>query len=58
MKRDWLKGLGLMDDVIDKIMAENGNDIEKHKNASEAAKTEILAYSNVANHFLIAIETD
>ena len=40
MKREWLKGLGLEDEVIDKIMAENGNDIEKHKTASETAKTE------------------
>lgn len=34
MKTDFLKGLGLEQDVIDKIMAENGKDI-----AAEKAKT-------------------
>jgi len=32
MKRDFLKDLGIADDVIDKIMAENGRDIESAKN--------------------------
>lgn len=31
MKREFLKGLGLEDSVIDKIMAENGADIEREK---------------------------
>lgn len=31
MKREFLKGLGLEDNVIDKIMAENGADIEHTK---------------------------
>lgn len=31
MKREFLKGLGLEDNVIDKIMAENGADIEREK---------------------------
>ena len=31
MKRDFLKEIGLADDVIDKIMAENGKDIESVK---------------------------
>ena len=34
MKTEFLKGLGLEQDVIDKIMAENGKDI-----AAEKAKT-------------------
>ena len=34
MKTDFLKGLGLEQDAIDKIMAENGKDI-----AAEKAKT-------------------
>lgn len=37
--------------MIDKIMAENGNDIEKHKNAFKTAKTEILAYRKAATPF-------
>lgn len=32
MKRDFLMKLGLADDVVDKIMAENGKDIEAAKN--------------------------
>jgi len=40
MKREMLKELGLTDDQIDKIMAENGKDIEKHKAAVETAKAE------------------
>lgn len=31
MKREWLKELGIADDLVDKIMAENGKDIEKFK---------------------------
>lgn len=31
MKREFLKGLGLEDNVIDKIMSENGADIEREK---------------------------
>ena len=31
MKRDFLKGLELADDIIDKIMAQYGADIEKYK---------------------------
>lgn len=38
MKREQLKEWGLTDDQIDKIMAENGRDIEKHKTAAEEAQ--------------------
>ena len=31
MKRDFLKGLELTDDIIDKIMAQYGEDIERYK---------------------------
>ena len=31
MEREFLKGLGLEKDAIDKIMAENGKDIELEK---------------------------
>ena len=39
MKREDLKSMGLTDEQIDKIMAENGKDIEKHKTEAETAKT-------------------
>jgi len=41
MKREDLKALGLTDEQIDKVMAENGKDIEKHKSAADTAKTEL-----------------
>lgn len=39
MERKFLKDLGLADDVIEKVMAENGKDIEGLKSAGETAKT-------------------
>ena len=42
MKREFLKGFeGLTDEVIDKIMAENGKDIEAEKAKYTSLKTEI-----------------
>lgn len=41
MRREFLKELELTDEVIDKIMAENGKDIEKHKTQAEAFKAEL-----------------
>lgn len=44
MKREFLKGLnieGLTDDVIDKIMAENGKDLEKAKSTNEKTNQEL-----------------
>ena len=38
MKREDLKAMGLTDEQIDKVMAENGKDIEKQKTAAETAK--------------------
>lgn len=35
MKRDFLKGLELSDDIIDKIIGEAGKDIEKFKNKTD-----------------------
>lgn len=40
MKREFLKGFDIADDVIDKIMAENGKDIEAEKSKVTALKTE------------------
>ena len=39
MERKFLKDLGLADEAIEKIMAENGKDINGLKAASEASKT-------------------
>ena len=39
MKREFLEGLKLEADVIDKIMAENGKDIEREKAKTAAAET-------------------
>lgn len=41
MEREFLKGLELSDDAIDKIMAEYGKNVEKLKAAQETAKAEI-----------------
>ena len=35
MKREFLKELGLSDEQVNSIMAENGKDIEKHKTELE-----------------------
>lgn len=39
MKREFLEELKLEKEVIDKIMAENGKDIEKYKSEAETLKT-------------------
>ncbi len=36
MKREWLKGLGVADELIDQIMNENGKDINNAKAGAEA----------------------
>lgn len=41
MKRDFLEGLGLEKEVVDKIMAENGADLEKEKAKTNAAKADL-----------------
>ena len=41
MKREMLKEIGLTDEQIDKVMAENGADIEKQKAAAETSKAEL-----------------
>lgn len=40
MKRDFLEGLGLEKDAIDKIMTENGADIQREKQATQNAKAD------------------
>lgn len=41
MKREFLKSLNLEDEVIEKIMSENGRDIEKYKKEVEKKKEEL-----------------
>ena len=44
MQRKFLEELGLEKEVIDKIMAENGADIEKQKKAIEKATQDLEKY--------------
>jgi uncharacterized phage infection (PIP) family protein YhgE len=53
MKTEFLKGLGLEDEVIAKIMAENGKDIEKEK----AKVTELNGKLETANKKVSEYET-
>lgn len=41
MKREFLEGLGLEKGTVDKIMAENGADLEKEKAKTTAAKADL-----------------
>lgn len=41
MKRDFLEGLGLEKETVDKIMAENGSDLEREKAKTTAAKADL-----------------
>lgn len=43
MKREWLKELGLTDEQIDKIMGENGKDVEKAKGDLSTKETELAS---------------
>jgi len=43
MKREFLEGLGLEKEAIDKIMTENGTDIEKHKQEAESVKSDLIS---------------
>lgn len=41
MKREFLEGLGLEKDTIDKIMTENGNDINREKTKADEYKSQL-----------------
>lgn len=41
MKREFLKGLGIEDDIINQIMDENGKDVTKEKAKADNFKTEL-----------------
>ena len=44
MKRDFLKGLGLDDSIIDQIMDENGKDIQREKSAVNKVNQDLEKY--------------
>lgn len=56
MKREFLKELGLEDEVINKIMAENGKDIEAHKKNSEDTTAKLDAKTKEHSEALTLIE--
>lgn len=49
MKREWLKELNLSDEQIDKIMKENGNDIENAKSTVKESYKEIESENKSLN---------
>lgn len=56
MERKFLVDLGLEKEVIDKIMAENGKDIEKHKGDSDKYKADLDAKGKEHDEALALIE--
>lgn len=56
MERQFLVDLGLEKDAIDKIMAENGKDIEKHKGNSDKYKADFDAKDAEHKEALALIE--
>ena len=46
MEREFLKGLGLEKDAIDKIMAENGKDIELEKGKVKDIQSQLVTANN------------
>lgn len=52
MKRKFLEDLGLEKEVIDKIMAENGNDIETEKGKAQEQITNLQEQLNTVNESL------
>lgn len=56
MKREFLKELGLADEAIDKIMAENGKDIETHKAAAAGKETELATANQTIQQLQEAVK--
>lgn len=56
MKREFLKELGLEADIIDKIMAENGKDIEAHKANGDKLTADLTAKTKAHDEALALIE--
>lgn len=57
MKRNFLKDLGLEDDVVDKIMAENGNDINSEKAKIESIKNDLKVKETLVEELNTKIST-
>lgn len=57
MKRNFLKELGLEDDVIDKIMTENGNDINNEKAKAEVIKNDLKVKETLVEELNTKIST-
>lgn len=54
MKREFLEGLGLEKDVIDKIMGEAGKDLTTEQNVTKAVKGQL----DVANKSIADLKAD
>lgn len=57
MKREFLKDLNLEDEVIEKIMSENGRDIEKYKKEVEKKKKSWKAKILNSKQLIIKLKT-
>ena len=44
MNREFLKNLGVADDLIDQVMAEHGKDVQAEKDKAKAASSELETY--------------
>lgn len=55
MEREFLKGLGLEKDAIDKIMAENGKDIELEKGKLKDIQSQLVTANNTISDRCIAV---
>ena len=56
MKTEFLKGLGLEQDAIDKIMAENGRDIEAQKALTTTAETNLATANTTITQLKDAVK--
>lgn len=57
MKREFLKELGLTDEQVDKVMAENGKDIEKYKSLSETQANTLTSKEKELDTIKAQLET-
>ena len=57
MEREFLKGLGLEKDAIDKIMAENGKDIELEKGKVKDIQSQLVTANNTIKELDNQLET-
>lgn len=56
MKREFLKELGIADEIIDKIMGENGNDIEAQKKLTTTKEAELNTASQTIKDLQDAVK--